>query len=50
MSVNWVACCTCYTKTEDTELGGIELQRSSNFFLKLGQGGGGGGGGGKGVM
>ena len=39
MSVNWVACGTCYTKTEGTELGGIELQRSSNFFLKLGEGG-----------
>ena len=30
--VNWVACGTCYTKTEGTDLGGIELQRSSNFF------------------
>ena len=29
MSVIWVACGTCYTKTEGTELGGIELQRSS---------------------
>ena len=29
MSVNWVACGTCYRKTEGTELGGIELQRSS---------------------
>ena len=29
MSVNWVAWDTCYTKTEGTELGGIELQRSS---------------------
>ena len=24
MSVNWVAGGTCYTKTEDTELGGFE--------------------------
>ena len=24
VSVNWVACGTCYTKTEGTELGGIE--------------------------
>ena len=24
-SVHWVACGTCYTKTESTELGGIEL-------------------------
>ena len=31
-SVHWVACDTCYTKTEGTELGGIELQRSSYFF------------------
>ena len=28
MSVNWVACGKCYTKTEGTELDGIELQRS----------------------
>ena len=27
--VYWVACGTCYTKTEGNELGGIELQRSS---------------------
>ena len=33
MSVHWVACDTCYTKTEGTELGGIELQRSSNFCV-----------------
>ena len=39
MSVHWVACGTCYTKTEGTELGGIELQRSS-----FSSGGGGGGG------
>ena len=32
-SVNWVSCGTCYTKTEGTELGGIELQRSSIFFF-----------------
>ena len=30
-SVHWVACGTCYTKTEGTELGGIELQGSSSF-------------------
>ena len=24
VSINWVACGTCYTKTEGTELGGIE--------------------------
>ena len=24
MSVDWVACNTCYTKTEGTDLGGIE--------------------------
>ena len=29
MSEHWVACGTCYTKTEGTELGGIELKRSS---------------------
>ena len=39
MSVSWVACGTCDTKTEGTELSGIELQRSSKF-LKLGGGGG----------
>ena len=33
MSVNWVDCGTCYKKTEDTELGGIELQRSNFFFF-----------------
>ena len=27
MSVNWVACGTCYTKTEGTELGGIDVDR-----------------------
>ena len=32
MSVHWVACGTCHSKTEGTELGGIELQRSSQFF------------------
>ena len=40
MSVNWVSCGTCFTKTEGTELGGIELQRFSNFFFKWGGGGG----------
>ena len=44
MSVNWVACGTCYTKTEGTELGSIELQRSSNFFKVWERGGGVGGG------
>ena len=29
MSVHRVACGTCYTKTQGTDLGGIELQRSS---------------------
>ena len=28
-SLHWVACGTRYTKKEGTELGGIELQRSS---------------------
>ena len=42
MSVKCVACGTCYTKTEGTELGGIELQCSNNFFEV--------GGGGEGVM
>ena len=32
MSVHWVACGRCYSKTEGTELGSIELQCSSNFF------------------
>ena len=32
MSVDWAACGTCYSKKEGTELGGIELQRSSQFF------------------
>ena len=32
MSVHWVTCGTCYSITEGTELGGIELQRSSQFF------------------
>ena len=32
MSVHWVACGRCYSKTEGTELGGIELQRSSQIF------------------
>ena len=40
VSVNWVACGTCYTKTEGTELGGVELY----FFLKWRGGGGGKGG------
>ena len=44
MSVHWVACGMCYTKTEGTELGGIELQRSSCcccffFFISSGHGG-----------
>ena len=34
MSVHWVACDTRYTKTEGTDLGGIELQRSSYFFKR----------------
>ena len=40
MSVNWVACGACYTITEgiNIELGGIELQCSSNFFFKWGGG------------
>ena len=38
MSVNWVACGMPYTKTKGTELGFIELQRSSNFFLSGGRG------------
>ena len=32
MSVHWVACGTCYSKTEGTELGGIKLQRTRQFF------------------
>ena len=32
MSLQWVACGTCYTKTEGTELDGIELQCPVNFF------------------
>ena len=32
MSINLVACGTRYTGTDGTELGGIELQRSSYFF------------------
>ena len=32
ISEHWVACGTCYSKTEGTELGGSELQRSSQFF------------------
>ena len=39
MSVHWVACGMCYTKTEGTELGGIEVQRSSCcccFFISSG--------------
>ena len=38
VSVNWVACGTSYTETEGTELGGIELQRSSDFFKWGGKG------------
>ena len=29
MKVHWVFCSTCYKKMKGTELGGIELQRSS---------------------
>ena len=43
MSVNCAACGTCYTQTEGTELGGIELQRSRFFFFFEVWGGGGGG-------
>ena len=32
MRLHWVACGTCYSKTEGTELRGIELQRSRQFF------------------
>ena len=32
MSVRWVACGTCYSNTERTELASIELQHSSQFF------------------
>ena len=32
MSVNWVPCGMSSTKTEGTELGGIELRRSSLIF------------------
>ena len=32
MNVHWVACGRCYSKTEGTELGGIELQCSSQIF------------------
>ena len=39
MSVSWVAYGTCYTKTEGTELGGIELQCSINFLKGEGKGG-----------
>ena len=33
MSVNWVACGACYTKTEGTELGGIEDDEVSFFVF-----------------
>ena len=36
MSVHWVACSTCYSKKEGTELDGIALQRSRQFFLSGG--------------
>ena len=32
MSVHWVACGMCYSKTEWTKLGGIELKHSRQFF------------------
>ena len=32
MSVHWVACGTCYSTMEGTELGGIELQHSRQFL------------------
>ena len=32
MSVHWLTCGTCYSKKEGTELGGIEVLRSSQFF------------------
>ena len=35
MSVQWVACGTCYSKTEGTDLGGIKLQRSSQFLCGI---------------
>ena len=34
MSVHWVACGTCYSKSEGTELGGIELHRSRQFQVR----------------
>ena len=36
MSVHWVACGTCHSQTEGTELGGIELQCSRQFFSSQG--------------
>ena len=36
LSVHWVACGTCHLKTEGTELGDIELQRSRQFFSSRG--------------
>ena len=36
MSVHWVACGSCYSKTEGTELGGIKLQPSRQFFSSPG--------------
>ena len=43
MSVNWVYCGTCYTKSQDTELGGIEgaesgFSRSNAEKKKSGKG------------
>ena len=39
VGVNWVGCGTCYTKTEGTELGGIELYSVPAIFLSGGEGG-----------
>ena len=36
MSRHWVACGKYYTKTEDTELGGIELQVFQLIFSSEG--------------
>ena len=43
VSVNWVYCGTCYTKSQDTELGGIEgaesgFSRSNAEKKKAGKG------------
>ena len=45
MSVNWVACSTCYTKTEGTELMVLDCSVPVIFF-GVDEGGGGGVGGG----